>query len=133
MALKYMTEKQEGELTSARELCDCFHTPFDTTAKVLQIMNQHELLSSTKGMNGGYALAKPLSSVSFNELVLMIDGSVHENFCQSSKGLCDLYETCNISDPLENLNNKIHSYLKTLTLEDLLVKKIPSPTSRGTL
>ena len=121
MALKYMLEKSSGELTSARELCDRFHTPFDTTAKVLQTMNQQGLLSSVKGMSGGYTLAKPLTQISFFDLAFMIDPSVTEKFCQSSKGLCDLHSTCNVSDPLEHLNDKIHEYLKTLMLQDLLL------------
>lgn len=121
MSLKYMTSKSGDELTSARELCDRFQTPFDTMAKVLQMMNQHGLLTSVKGINGGYVLAKPLSTVSFHDLSFIIDGTKNENFCHSSKGLCELHAQCNISDPLENLNQKIQNYLKTVSLQDLLV------------
>lgn len=131
MALKYMatasignpTERGEVHLVSAREICDHFKTPFDTTAKVLQIMNNNGLLNSTKGIKGGYSLARPLSKITFIELTSMIEGrSGSPSFCESSKGVCDLYHKCNIVTPMELLNRKIHSFLTALTLEELLLK-----------
>lgn len=124
IALKYMaTEKDNGSLTSAREICDKFKTPFDTTAKVLQVMNNKGLLSSTKGIKGGYALEKPLKDITFTELCSMVEGRQDfPRFCESSKGLCDLYDICNIVTPIDALNNKIRTFLSELTLEDLLVQ-----------
>ena len=54
IALKLMLEKEQGELTTAREVSDKFHTPFDTTAKVMQMMNSARMLESVKGVKGGY-------------------------------------------------------------------------------
>lgn len=122
IALKYLASQKEGHLTSAREICDQFKTPFDTTAKVLQIMNNNGLLNSTKGIKGGYSLAKPLSQVTFFEMTAMIEGkSSSPSFCESSKGVCDLYDQCNIITPMELLNRKIHTFLSSLTLEELLL------------
>lgn len=125
IALKYIaseSQKDEEKLTSAREICDRFGTPFDTTAKVLQVMNSKGLLNSTKGIKGGYTLARPLSQVTFTELGRMIEGKDHfSNFCESSKGLCDLYSICNIVTPIDTLNNKVNKFLSELTLDELLL------------
>lgn len=122
IALKYIATQEEGKLTSAREICDRFHTPFDTTAKVLQVMNNKGLLSSTKGIKGGYTLTRPLSQITFTELGRMIEGKESfGKFCENSKGVCDLYGICNIVTPIEVLNNKVNSFLSELTLEELLM------------
>ena len=121
IALKYMAQKREGELTSARELYDLFKTPFDTTAKVMQAMNQAKLLYSVKGIKGGYGLAKDLKSITYIELAKLIEGKDFGSFCQNSKGLCDLYETCNIITPLDQLNHKLNDFLSHLTLHELLL------------
>jgi Rrf2 family protein len=121
MALKYIMQKNGQNLTTARELCDHFGTPFDTTAKVLQVMNQNNILDSVKGINGGYALQTPLSEVSFTQLSKMIDGKKHlDHFCHGSKGLCELHGSCNIASPLDTLNEKIKNYLNTISLQELL-------------
>lgn len=124
MALKYMSTRAEAELTSAREICDKFKTPFDTTAKVLQLMNNQGLLNSTKGIKGGYSLAVPLSQVTYGQLAAIIEGkNKSDSFCQSSKGRCDLYESCNIVTPIDLLSKKVNEYLTVLTLEELLLNE----------
>jgi Rrf2 family protein len=122
IALKYMAERKEGNLTSAREICDQFNTPFDTTAKVLQQMNNKDILQSVKGIKGGYYLSLPLGQITYGQLSQTIEGKDSDNFCQSTKGRCDLYSTCNIIGPIEQLNRRINHFLLNLTLEDLLLK-----------
>ncbi|MGZ3788310.1 MAG: RrF2 family transcriptional regulator [Bacteriovorax sp.] len=124
MALKFMADKASvGELTltSAREVCDEMGTPFDTTAKVMQLMNNQDILKSVKGIKGGYSLNKPLSDITYMELVRLIEGKSHiGRVCVGHKGTCELFGKCNISTPVEQLNRKLNSFLETLTLADLL-------------
>lgn len=122
MALKFMADNNDSApLVSAREICDAFETPFDTTAKVMQVMNNHDILKSVKGIKGGYSLNKNLSEITYMELVQMIEGREEVGrVCTNHKGTCDLIGKCNISTPVENLNRKLNSFLENLTLAELL-------------
>ncbi len=119
MALREIAARDGGELTSAREICDRFKIPFDTTAKVMQAMNNAGILCSVKGTKGGYLLARSLESISYMDLVHLIEGKETEHFCESSKGQCELMGLCNISTPIEELNRKLNEFLENLTLHDL--------------
>ena len=121
ISLKFIwEEKSRGELTTAREVCSKFNTPFDTTSKVMQAMNNAKILHSEKGMKGGYALSKDLSDISYLELVSIVDPKNNEeDFCQSNKGLCELYPSCNIIAPIDKLNTTLNNYLKSLSIEEL--------------
>ena len=60
MALKHMSLKGPGELTSAKEVADRYRTPFDATARVMQMMAARGLLRSEQGAQGGYQLSREL-------------------------------------------------------------------------
>tara|TARA_R110002072_G_scaffold276051_1_gene437415 strand:- start:152861 stop:153328 length:468 start_codon:yes stop_codon:yes gene_type:complete len=137
MSLKYIASKKDEEhLISAREICEKFGAPFDTTAKVLQIMNSKGIVKSVKGIKGGYALSTDLDTVTYMDLVRLIEGKDQSHFCQNSKGICDLYSSCNIVTPLEQLNSRVNDFLEDLKLSELLFgenysenKKIENNTS----
>ncbi len=122
--------KEKDSLTTAREVCDQFKTPFDTTAKVMQLMNNAGILQSQKGVKGGYTLARDLSEVSYLELVELIEGKSFMMDCHD--GPCELYHQCNISRPIKRLNDYLLYIFNSLTVAELLapdnllaLKKLP--------
>jgi len=119
IALKFMAQKMPGELTSAREVCDHFKTPFDTTAKVMQVMNTEKILTSVKGVKGGYTLSIALNELNYFKLHTLIE-DMHENVCHNNKGLCDLHSACNIIAPMQQLNELLKEFLSTLSIQELL-------------
>jgi Rrf2 family protein len=125
IALKYISDESKiygkEKLISAREICDHFHTPFDTTAKVMQMMNNRGLLKSVKGIKGGYTLNCDLKKISFRELTNLIEERPQQqNICTSKNAPCELISSCNIVGPIENLNHKVNEYLNALSVSELL-------------
>lgn len=123
MALKYMSQKMPGELTSAKEVSENFKTPFDATARVMQVMAQKNLLRAEYGASGGYQITKDLSKVSVHELVEMIEGPTALVKCLHSDVPCGIQTTCNIVSPVTQLNKKLNEFYQSLSLKDLLVEK----------
>lgn len=122
MVLKHMSDKGH-ELTSARDIADLYHTPFDTTAKVMQTMNVSGILHSVKGVKGGYTLARPLKSINYMELSELIEGKSIEMKCASSEGTCELMNSCNIISPVQKINFQVSKFFKNLTLDQLLTEE----------
>jgi Rrf2 family protein len=128
MALKHMSQKIPGELTSAKEVSDSFHTPFDATARVMQQMAQKEngLLRAEYGANGGYQINKDLARVSILDLIEMIEGPTALVKCVNAENSCDIKGTCNISSPLQTLNDRLNDFYQNLSLKELLLEKTNS-------
>lgn len=120
IALKFMAERGPEKLTSAREICQKFKTPFDTTAKVLQIMNNHEVLTSVKGIKGGYEIVADLTDLKFMQLVRMIEGREYSCQCDNGHKRCELIDHCNIVSPVEQLSQRLTAMLESLSLQELL-------------
>lgn len=119
MVLKHMHDNQNKELVTARDVCDRFHIPFDTTAKVMQQMNNIGYLHSTKGVKGGYTLKANLQNISYLELAELIEGKKVTADCESTN--CALLNTCNITGPIKRLNQYLLYFFKDLSLKELLI------------
>ena len=121
IALKHMSNKSAEQLTSAKEICELFHTPFDPTSRVLQIMTQNGILNAEQGAKGGYQIIQDLSKISTRELSDMIIGPIkitncaHDDFSQ-----CSISSKCLISGSMVNLNESIKNLFSTITVADLL-------------
>lgn len=125
VALKYMAGKIPGELTSAKEISDKFHTPFDVTARVMQSLSQKGLLKSEYGSLGGYSIAKDLGRISFNDLLEMIEGPTQIVKCLQKDDVCDVQAHCNIVSPVQALNQKLVQFYSSLKLKDIVVGATP--------
>jgi Rrf2 family transcriptional regulator, nitric oxide-sensitive transcriptional repressor len=123
MALKYMSQKIPGELTTAKEVSDNFRTPFDATARVMQVMAQRGWLRSEQGAFGGYQITKDLSKVSMHDLIEIIEGPTAVVRClhKTKESPCEIQTTCNIASPITKLNHKLNEFYQSLSLKDLLV------------
>lgn len=121
MALKHMSQKMPGELTTAKEVCDTLRTPFDATARVMQIMASKGLLRSEHGALGGYQILKDLGKISLFELVEMIEGPQAIVKCIHREGdPCEIHTTCNIVSPIFQLNTRLQEFYRGINLKDLL-------------
>lgn len=124
MSLKHMSLKPTDELTSAKEVSDTLKTPFDATARVMQVMAQRGLLRSEQGVNGGYSITGDLKATSLLQLLEMIEGPTSLVKCFQKEAQCDIQNQCNIISPIQNLNQKYQDFFAQVTLNDLLGKSV---------
>jgi Rrf2 family protein len=121
IALKHMSHKRRGEITSAKEICDTYRTPFDPASRVLQIMAQHGILQAEQGAKGGYQIVRDISQISMKELSDIIIGPIEIVNCfHKDYSGCEIKETCHIISPMLNLNEKINKLFGEITVTDLI-------------
>lgn len=134
IALSYMSERR-NQCVSAKEMVQVFDCPFHPFSRVLQKLADHNLISSKKGIGGGYVLTKNLDKLSFYELMSFVLPPIEIAACLS--GYCDLLENCNIRNPIHYLNKKFVAFYKTLSVKDILscgdMKNFNSDESLGDL
>lgn len=121
IALKALSQKGSGDLTSAKEISILYGAPFDVVSRVLQILNQAGIVKSIQGVQGGYLLLKNLDEVSFHDLVEVIEGPLALVKCIHDNDACELKKSCNIMSPVSLLNDKINDFYKTIKISDLIL------------
>ena len=121
IALKHMSAKAPGQLTSAKEICDIYRTPFDPTSRVLQIMVQHGIVRAEQGAHGGYQITKDLSKITLGDLSDIITGPIEIASCfHGDYSHCELNSSCSVIGPMLNLNEKISGMFHTLKISELI-------------
>jgi len=113
------SEKPKGAEQIAREL----NFPKSFLAKILQSLAKHGILESKKGAHGGFVMARDASEIAISEIILAAEGRPPMVFdCSQYTDSCPngMIGSCNISPFLTNFQHKIDTFLKELTLEDIL-------------
>ncbi len=124
IALKHMSHKNPGQLTSAKEICDIYQTPFDPTSRVLQILSQNGILQAEQGARGGYQIVKDLNDLSLRELSILIVGPIEIANCfHGDYSNCEISQTCHIISPMLTLNEKINVVFDSVMIGDLIHSK----------
>lgn len=124
IALSHMVVKPEGELTTAKEICQTYQAPFDATAKVLQQLAHAGWLNVVQGAKGGYQITDDIADKSFLDLAEILVGPVNLVSCLlDGDSDCGLLDSCNVVSPMAKLNNRVREFYQDITLKDLLAKE----------
>lgn len=83
-------------------------------------LRRNNIVESVRGPGGGYCLARPGSKISIAEIVMAVDEPLDATKC-GGKGNCHGEQRpCITHDLWMGLNEKIYSYLASVTLQGLV-------------
>ena len=91
-------------------------------AKIMQNLAKHNLVTSHRGVNGGFALSKAWETITILEIVVAAEEKLPSVFeCSPSMDNCpnQIATLCTIWPLLNNLQLKINDFLEKLTLKDI--------------
>lgn len=107
-----------GCLSSA-QIAEKTRIPEPTAAKVLKLLANGGIVTSTRGVNGGYKLAAAANDISAASIIEAIDGPVALTSCvEESMQKCEIAGTCRLHGRWQKINGVVRDALGNLTLED---------------
>jgi FeS assembly SUF system regulator len=132
MVLAQLAANGRG-LSTASQVADATHLAQTTVSKLLKSLVHSGLVVSTRGVQGGYALARPATSISAAEILDALEGPVAITECSASNGVCDLESYCRVGTAWQRINQSIRSALDGISLADLQERREPLPNLRSDL
>ncbi len=88
---------------------------------ILLDLKKKNLVSSNRGVKGGYKLSKAIESISVSEIMEAVGERVKVTRCKDEDHRCTGgNETCAAHKMWRGLEVKIESYLSSITLKDML-------------
>jgi FeS assembly SUF system regulator len=116
-----------ARLSTAGEVAVATHLGQPTVSKLLKSLVHAGLVVSTRGVQGGYALAREAHSISAAEIIDALEGPVAITECSSAAGGCDLESFCRVGMAWQRINRSIRKALQNVTLADLQQLREPLP------
>lgn len=101
-----------------------------TASKLLKALGRNGLVTSTRGANGGYRLARAAREISAAEIIDALEGPVSITECSATNSHCDLEEACSVGNAWQRINVAIRNALQEVSLVDLLRSNSPAPRFR---
>jgi Rrf2 family protein len=119
LALNNQDEKKIG----LKEVSKTLDIPSPFLGKILQTLAKHKLLISTKGPNGGFALAKPANEITLLNIIEIIDGLDLFDDCLIGLRTCSAHADAELQCPIHHkyvpINKQIYELFNNETIDNL--------------
>ncbi len=115
-----------GSTLSAEKLSDLENISRDYVDQILQRLRKGELISSHRGAQGGYYLARPSSQITIGMTIRAVEGRVFEEVCEkyaTGESQCRHADGCGLRPVWQKLGEMVEGFLDRVTLEQLTLQE----------
>lgn len=111
----------DDALSTAPELARATGLPAPTVSKILKALAHSDLVTSHRGMRGGYTLSRPPETISVADIIEALEGPVALTACvEASDEHCNVASLCPIRGGWEKVNRAIRQALDSVSLDELV-------------
>jgi len=113
--------RQRGVAT-APQLAQQSGVPLPTVAKILTHLARDGIVTSQRGVAGGYHLARAAEQISMTEIVVALEGPIALTSCvDGTVGGCEVEQLCPMRGNWDRVNQAVRSALDQVTLADMSI------------
>jgi len=84
-------------------------------------LRRHKIVASVRGPGGGYRLARGMNEVTVADIISAVDEPLDATNCGGRENCAD-EQRCMTHDLWTNLNKRMHEYLVSVSLHDLVMQ-----------
>lgn len=119
LILNCLSQKADGDYWSASALAKHSQLSLPTVSKILKLLNEAQLVSSVRGVKGGYCMTKPIHNISLVDVITAVDGDIALTECCQVNKQCIHHQHCQNRPRWQLINQALQQVLKQYTLADL--------------
>lgn len=112
-------------VVSAQDLGARAHLELPTVSKLLKQLAHAGLVVSSRGVNGGYRLARAADRITIADIVVAMEGPIGMTECSAQSGLCGHEPHCGVRVNWQRINQAVAQALAGVTVADMLTRSAP--------
>lgn len=113
-------------LCNARDIALHTHLRVPTVSKLLKRLTAAGLLTSVRGVSGGYRLQRAAADISVAEIIYALEEQRGLTECSLQPNECSLQEVCHIQGNWRLISQAIETALNSVSLEALAKPSLPA-------
>jgi FeS assembly SUF system regulator len=113
---------------AAAELSEVASIAPPTVSKILKALTRSGILTSTRGVKGGYQLSRSPDRISVAMIIHALEGPIALTECEMEEDTCRQSSSCTIRGNWTVINWAIRTALESVTLADMAAPRRQSPT-----
>ncbi len=116
----FIASLPEESVVLRSEICESQKIPSSFMAKILRSLVRAQLLRSTRGVNGGFSLARATEEISLLDILVAIEGPLSLTDCVPNPEDCIHSANCPANAVWFRVQESIEDILKSTSLEELV-------------
>ena len=118
--MAYIAFDESDRAQTARDLAELSGLPLPTVSKVLKSLGRGGLLTSHRGKNGGYTLARQAESISVAEMLEVLEGPLALTDCSTdATAACEIEPSCPVKNNWRLINSAVREALSQVKLSEM--------------
>lgn len=113
---------REGKKLGVQEIAKHTDTPVAYTAKIMQVLSRKGLVSSSRGLHGGFYLDRRSPDINLLSVVIAIDGIGFLQGCGLGLKRCSALHPCPMHHEFTLIRGQLEETLKKTSIANLAAK-----------
>ncbi|EPR66623.1 RrF2 family transcriptional regulator [Cyclobacterium qasimii] len=127
------SQNTKGVKLGVKDICKEIDAPEFFTAKILQSLAKQDLVSSTKGPNGGFYISDDQENMRLLDLVKAIDGDKLFKGCGLGLKQCSESHPCPIHNDYKAIRENLAKLLSEKTIKGLAKEVVSGKATLSTI
>ena len=118
--LAVMAEDEPGQIRTAREVSERSGLPLPMVSKIMRSLARGDVLTSHRGVTGGYSLDRPAREMTVAEVIRAIDGPISMVQCGVDPGACEQEPVCPTRINWARISREVERALERIPISEML-------------
>jgi Rrf2 family protein len=123
--LVFIAARHKGDSVGVREIAEFHGISRAYLAKIFHTLTRSGIVSSMRGVRGGYRLSRAADAITIADVVSAVDGPAGKSRCSLNLAHCPFHADCAICSAMDRVNLGIYSLFAQTTINDIVLRHEP--------
>lgn len=119
----YLAMHADMDVILLSEISEARAIPYSFLGKIFRLLVKANIVKSTRGVNGGFTLAREAKSISMKDVIEAVEGDISFSECSSKTQNCSRLSCCSMAQPWQESQHRALEVLANVNFHDLARKE----------